>query len=342
MADETPRVARIEKLTPEQEARLPGIREEWLSIGLSTEPADRSRAENGARLAYQLAKLPEPQHAVWLSSPSAGCVGAAILAAYEGPGKWNAKSDKQFDQADEVAASIREQTGLQVEGWYPSQASVRSQLNLCGWGQHDTWLSFCWAFREFGLEAAYELDGLFEIARASGWWWPFDQAVILTDRPKELHLDAQQRLHAENGPAMSYRDGFDLYVWHGTRVPKTLIDPGWDAKTILKEPDQEVRRSAIERVGWDQFIEDAKLKQVGKPADDPGNAGQTLTLYDVPERLYGTAVRVLLCTNGTIERDGTRRRFGLTVPATINDPIEAAAWTYNWPKEDYEQLEIRR
>ena len=73
----------------------------------------------------------------------------------------------------------------------------------------------------------------------------------------------------------------------------------------------------------------AGLARVGDPVPDPGNPGQELALYDVPERIYGDAdVRVLLCTNGTVERDGTRRRFGLTVPADITDPIAAAAWGY--------------
>ena len=75
---------------------------------------------------------------------------------------------------------------------------------------------------------------------------------------------------------------------------------------------------------------------------DPGNPGNTITLYDVPHQIFDEPVRVLLCTNGSVERDGTRRRFGLTVPARIDDPIAAAAWTYDWPIEAYRRLEARR
>lgn len=57
--------------------------------------------------------------------------------------------------------------------------------------------------------------------------------------------------------------------------------------------------------------------------------------------MYPTSVRVLLCTNGTVERDGTRRRFGLTVPADCADPIEAAAWTYGLTPTQYGQAQRR-
>jgi hypothetical protein len=67
-------------------------------------------------------------------------------------------------------------------------------------------------------------------------------------------------------------------------------------------------RCAIERMGWDQFITEANLTQVGEPVADPGNPGQLLTLHDVPTGIYDEPVRVLLCTNGTPEADGAPRR----------------------------------
>jgi hypothetical protein len=30
------------------------------------------------------------------------------------------------------------------------------------------------------------------------------------------------------------------------------------------------------------------------------------------------------------------------VPAEIDDPVDAAAWGYDWPVEAYRQLEVRR
>jgi len=123
------------------------------------------------------------------------------------------------------------------------------------------------------------------------------------------------------------------------RVPADLIETGWDTQRILKEPNAEIRRCAIERMGWPAFITEARLKQVGATVDDPGNPGQTLALYDVPERIYDAPIRVLICTNATVERDGTRHTFGLTVPEHIATPLAAAAWTFDIPESEYAALD---
>jgi hypothetical protein len=146
------------------------------------------------------------------------------------------------------------------------------------------------------------------------------------------------RLHAPDGPAIRFRDGWSLYFWHGVHVPADLIEEGWDHKRILSEPNAEIRRCAIERVGWDRFAEDAQLTTVDVQ-DDPANPGQRLRLCDVPEQIYGTRVRVLLCTNASPERDGNVRRFGLTVPADMPDAVTAAAWTFDCDTNIYRQLQ---
>ncbi|MEW1837848.1 DUF6745 domain-containing protein [Nonomuraea angiospora] len=179
-------------------------------------------------------------------------------------------------------------------------------------------------------------------APSGWWWWPFLDFVMLCPRPTELHLEqvgegagTVQRPHRADGPAAGWSDGFGVYFWHGIQVTRAVIDDTLTTDEILRETNAEIRRCAIERRGWDRFIAEAGLAQIGPAVPDPGNPGQTLTLHDVPEDIYTTHVRVLLCTNGTVERDGTRRRFGLTVPAHCTDPIQAAAWTYGLTPAQY-------
>ncbi|GAB3835912.1 DUF6745 domain-containing protein [Dactylosporangium cerinum] len=181
--------------------------------------------------------------------------------------------------------------------------------------------------------------------RDGWWWWPFRHFVMLCPPPATLHLEPDPRMlrrpHHADGPAVVWDDGFGLYYWHGVHVPRAVIDDALSTEEILREPNAEVRRCAIERRGWDRFVADAGLAQIGPPADDPGNPGQTLTLHDVPSGIFTNHVRVLLCTNGTVERDGTRRRFGLTVPADCGDPITAAAWTYGLTPAQYATAQRR-
>lgn len=66
-------------LLPRHEDMVPNHVEKWLKIGLSTEPADRPKAGEAARLVYELAGLKPPQKIVWLDSPLAGMLAAAII-----------------------------------------------------------------------------------------------------------------------------------------------------------------------------------------------------------------------------------------------------------------------
>ena len=64
-----------------------------------------------------------------------------------------------------------------------------------------------------------------------------------------------------------------------------------------------------------------------------------MRLYDIPRRIYDAEVKVLVCVNATVERDGSRHTFGITVPAEIEDPIAAAAWTFGVSPDTYRHLE---
>ncbi len=71
---------KIEKLTPEQEARFPEFVRKWIDIGLSTQPADRERAERAIAGLYGLAKLRQPR-VIWLPCPISAALSAVCYSA---------------------------------------------------------------------------------------------------------------------------------------------------------------------------------------------------------------------------------------------------------------------
>lgn len=180
----------------------------------------------------------------------------------------------------------------------------------------------------------------YQDALLTRWWWPTRDFVMVCDRPVELHVEAtadSHRLHNAVGPAIRWADGWALYFWHGIRVPADLIETDWTPERILAESNVEIRRCAVERMGWDRFAAAAELVELDRAAD-PANPGQLLLLYDVPDRLLDNAARVLVCTNATRERDGSRRSFGLTVPVDCRRALTAAAWTFDLAEAEYVTL----
>ncbi|MGV7251886.1 DUF6745 domain-containing protein [Mycobacterium kansasii] len=183
----------------------------------------------------------------------------------------------------------------------------------------------------------------YEAAMSAGYWWPNEHFVMVCDVPQIMHVvsaGGRHRLHCETGPAVAW-DGWGLHMWHGTQVPADLVENGWDIDRIMAEPNTEIRRCAIEKMGWDRFIATAGFTLVDE-ASDPGNPGQVLRLYDVPRDLLDWPVRVLVCVNGSVERDGSRRTFGLTTPTDCKTALSATAWTYGLTDKEYALTEVRR
>ena len=223
---------------------------------------------------------------------------------------------------------------------------------LAWYGQHDAyWVAHYDVWRRTGLvtyrsQDDDELDLFAALARSAGWWWPGEGRCVMTSRPSAVRTEplpgrwhGELRLHRPDGPAISYPDGFGLYALHGTPVPAWVLT-GPSVELIAREPNVEVRRSAIERIGWETYIERAGLTLVARRAD-PGNPGSDLCLCDLPGPAWGASARVLLVVNGTPEPDGRRHRYGLSVPAGIDDPIAAAGWSYGLTARQYARL-VRR
>lgn len=177
------------------------------------------------------------------------------------------------------------------------------------------------------------------MARSAGWWWPLQGVAVVCERPSVRSLDREGRLHADDGPALAYPGGFSAYFWHGRIVPQWVVQEPTVAR-IAAEPNVEVRRCAIEALGWARFTDEAGLKLVDECAD-PGNPGQRLGLYSVPGKTWGAAANVLVCSNGTVDLDGSRHTFGLLVPATVREALGAAAWGYGLTADEYAGLERR-
>lgn len=186
------------------------------------------------------------------------------------------------------------------------------------YGNHEAgWLSFYDFLEDHGIDCNI-VEGVKQVALNAGWWWALSDEIVMTDRPVELHLDNEGRLHNQTGPSIKYADGFALYNWHGTEVPQEwILDPGSiDPKTALTWSNIEQRRCAAEILGWNKILSTLNPKVVDT---DPDEMIGELLEVDLPDSKGEKFLRV---------RCGTGRTFCLPVPPEMKTALEANAWTY--------------
>jgi hypothetical protein len=169
-----------------------------------------------------------------------------------------------------------------------------------------------------------------EVARSGVWWWPHQRACVVCERPSAVHRDARGRLHHARERALRYRDGYGLYLWHGTRVPKDWITAPekLDPACALTWPGAEQRRAAGEIVGWQRVLDRCGARTVDRDADPQiGELVEVTPPGDAAARF----LRV---------RCGTGRSFVLSVPREMRTARQANAWTYGLEANQY-QPEVR-
>ncbi|MTE21923.1 hypothetical protein F0L17_22980 [Streptomyces sp. TRM43335] len=332
----------------------------WRRVAARTGPADRAEAETGVRWAYRAAGLAEPERIVWAGSPR-GAV-TAVTAMKEageevgrsvrrevrtlpwaaererlhrllGPAGWSEHWARTAAPLWETTRSLveRVRTGV-VEEVVASSGqghAVRSILLDAVFGQHDApWL---FALGAGGGDGTGPLDGLAAVARAAGWWWPYEKVAVVAERPLELHRDEAGRLDRSDGPALAFPDGFALHAWKGMPVPADFLAElgSLTPERIRAEENAELRRVMLEHHGYDRYLTESGARPVHR--DSTG----VLWRIDLEDDEPVVAVEVV---NSTPEPDGTYRTYWLRVPPTTRTAREGVAWTFGLHPDAYEPM----
>lgn len=150
---------------------------------------------------------------------------------------------------------------------------------------------------------------------------------IVSDRPRVLKVDPQNRPHCDDGPSHLWPDGFAIYHWHGYRIPPShewiISDPErLTVRAALSETNAELRRIMLEKIGYERVAAELDAAVL----DEDMNCGQPRRLLEAvvgDERL-----RILHVVNGTVESDGGRRQFYLGALSGARTAHEAVALSY--------------
>ncbi|MEM8615346.1 MAG: DUF6745 domain-containing protein [Pseudomonadota bacterium] len=111
----------INTIPPEIEARFPDYVREWKGYGLSTEPADRPRAEDAIFWMYEQAGLKKPR-IVWAQSPLASGLARAITKEVQDSVQDSVRDSVRNSVRASVQASVRNSV------WNSVRASVQDSV----------------------------------------------------------------------------------------------------------------------------------------------------------------------------------------------------------------------
>ena len=309
-------MSRIDSLTDAQRSKFPEYVERWTAYGLSTEPADRPRAEKAMAKMYEIAGLDTPRM-VWCDSPLSMAFTRYTIASIRDSVRDSVRAS--------VGASVRDSVRASV--WDSVRDSVRDSVWDSVYGQHDaSWLSYYrFFYKECGLQnETKKLEGLWELCKSAGWALPCEDVCFISERHNVLSLDEQGRLHCEDGPACAYPDGFAIYAWHGVRLPEWIIEKPQDitVEKIDKETNAEIRRVMVERYGTERFLKDGGANIINQD-----NSG-VLYRREIPDDEPLVMVHV--------QDPSTDREYFLRVPPTTQTARQAVAWTFEMDEAEYQ------
>lgn len=143
-----------------------------------------------------------------------------------------------------------------------------------------------------------------------------EEFCIVSDFPKTLKIDTDNRAHCDDGPSHEWRDGWRLWYIHGVTVDEQIVmrPETQTIDQIEKEENTEVRRVRIERYGWERYLTESKAEVLDTRRND--RDAQTEKLY----RLKTGGTR-FVCTDPS-----TGRRYSLGVPVDVTTCEQAQHW----------------
>lgn len=260
----------ITELTPEQWKVIEEEKFKWFNHGVSCEPADFETAEQAITQMYKMLGEKKPKHFIRMPSPAACLVAVA-----------NAKKgdfDLNIEDTDRALNNLNDK----------DKEYIRQQVQSCFWGQHESyWVGFYMALQKIGVtyneESTRLLNLWADISRSINWWWAYENVCFISDRPEVCCLEYESTigLHCEDGPAVRFRDGYELYSLNGVIVTKEIVmTPAeeLDPQLVVTTRNAETRREIVRKIGTERLFQSLKSEVIDRRDDIVGGPYELVVL----------------------------------------------------------------
>jgi|SRR3990167_9786839 len=157
------------------------------------------------------------------------------------------------------------------------------------------------------------------------------------------------RLHCDNGPAditptrithyqNGRRHGVDVdiygsifYYYENIVIPSHYFThpQNLTLEEVLQHPNAEVRYVGIKIIGYDKIKKECKIIHQDNKKE--------MELFEI-DKVFTDPFRILQVKNSTPEKDGTYKKYFLTVPPNMRTCKQAVAWTFYMTPEEYNPI----
>ena len=311
-------------VTEAERVKLDQVAQEWTRIAYRTDPIIPEKIIPAIEGLYAAAGLKKPR-VVIATSPlvMAFAYGAAAWV-------WHSRKNATYnatDNATDSAATGATSACRAMSGKGGLACAARWRNAYQGGNMWAAWASYLAGFRDvIGLDLPEHASYAFweEAAREGGFRVMHEEFCIVSDFPEYIRINNENRPHCENGPSHRWRDGWELFHWHGVAIPGEWVSGQKpSAREALTWSNIEQRRAACEIVGWANILAELDAKVIDKDEDDEIG---TLLEVEIPDSGKERFLQV---------RCGTGRTFALPVPPEMRTALEANSWTYGLDKLDF-------
>lgn len=273
------------------------------------ESATREATRSATREATDLATLSATASAIdeatdeatysAINSATESATDSAIASATD-EATYEETRKKWFNISGKELATLADQLGV---GNFGLQCAQNAYSMWQGGNQWSPWASFISFFRYIAkLDIDYsKWDHWEKLAVHSGPRIVHKEFCMISDRPKILLVDEQNRPHNFDGPFCEWRDGSKLYSIRGIRIPMWIAETKREHFTkemILSEKNADFRRCIVEKIGIEKTINLLGAKVVDS---FQSNVGKKYELLEIDYSGDGTKRPYLKMENASLD-----------------------------------------
>jgi len=252
-----------------QKELIPVYFEKWRQIALNCEQLDRNLTINAINQLYDFIGRSQPE-IIFYSSPYEIILESDRRKLKKNIGLEIYKSYLNFTQ-DFLFSKPEFMAELELESYIPTgiikaiyqgmQRKIKTitkapRLRISNWGYNFFFpqfkayelsiVDFCISELDYDRTSWHIFD---ELARSCCGIYPCEKIVFVSDRPRQISVDKNNRLHSQLTPAIEFSDGFNIYAYRGIILPPkySKLPPDlWPDDWYLKEEDLELKWQLIE------------------------------------------------------------------------------------------------